>query len=120
MWVSGACECRAVLISACAISYARVNTQLRVDRCILVAQIFAFDSGVGEVVDRAFHAIALAVALHRVNRVVIGGLRFKALHPHAKNPCTLRLEMKVAIAIMAQAAAGAMSVVCFMSYSLNR
>lgn len=42
-------------------------------------------SRAGEVVDSAFHTITLAIALHRVDRIVIGCLRFKAVHAHAKD-----------------------------------
>ena len=40
---------------------------------------------VGELMDAAFHSIALAVALHRVDCVVVCRLRLKAVHAHPEN-----------------------------------
>src|ERR1700722_10643854 len=50
-------------------------------------------SRAGEVVDRALHAITLAVALRRVDQIVIGCLGFEALYAHTKHrQCVLLIQ----------------------------
>jgi hypothetical protein len=51
--------------------------------CPEMLRIFCL--GIGEVVEFALDPITLAVALHRVNRVVVGRLRLKAGHEYADN-----------------------------------
>src|SRR5882762_8911010 len=51
----------------------------------MLVNVFFPPSTCGEMLDSALHLVALAIGLHRVHRVVVGGPRLEAVHTHAEN-----------------------------------